>query len=80
MAGVNDTALRGVRLILTGTVPDASNDEDRITFLHLACGAKGSVGSAGDSGLGPLVGADNNLRRAVFEVGILSQSAVSAIV
>lgn len=80
MAGVNDTALRGVRLILASTMPDASNDEYRVTFLHFASGAKRSVGGTGDGGLGPLVGADNNLCRTVFEVGILKQSGVLAFV
>lgn len=71
MAGVYNAALWRVCLVFTSTVPDAPNNKHRITFIHFACRAEGSVGGTGDRGLGPLVGANNDLRRAVFKVGIL---------
>lgn len=71
VARVDDAALGRARPVLAGPVPDAADDEDGVALAHLARRAQRAVRRPADGRLGPLVRTDDDLRRAVVEVGVL---------
>jgi hypothetical protein len=52
-------------------VPNAANNKDCVTLLHLACRAERTVSGPGEGTLGPFVRSDNDLSGPILKRAFL---------